>query len=539
MGEGRVEVDVSAHAAGELGRLVDAKVRLRGVVSGRFNQKRQWVGARFTVSSPDGIVVTKPAPADPFAAPVHSVQNLLQWEVNQAGQHRVKVRGVVTHFEPGAALFIREGSIGLQIRTSETQKLTPGDVVEVLGFPAHGTYSALLEDAVLRRLGHQAALLPFPAVPDQLLRGEADASLVSVQGLLLESVRQQGARVLVMQANDVIFHARLPLEGLETELPIAGSFLELSGICVVAETTVDGARLSPRTFSLLLRSPADIRILKKPTWWTAKRLWQALAAISLTALGILSWVWLLRRQVREQTSALKDQAQREAILEERTRIARELHDTLDQELTGISLQLNAVASQVKDPPVSGRLEVVNRLLKRSQSEVRRSVWDLRHPALESGSLASVLHATVAQFRNDSTATLEVVIHGTARPLLALVEHHLLRIAAEAVTNAFRHARATRIHIDLFYEPGVMRLCVTDDGRGFVPEEAPDHAAGHFGLIGMRERSRKIGATFNLETAPGKGTRIEIRRHDGSPRPAPRQTASLQEKVRLATVEESP
>jgi signal transduction histidine kinase len=200
--------------------------------------------------------------------------------------------------------------------------------------------------------------------------------------------------------------------------------------------------------------------------------------------------------------------------------------------------LNAVASQVKDPPVSGRLEVVHRLLKRSQSEVRRSVWDLRHPALEAGSLGSALDATAADLRNGSTATLEVVIHGTARPLLALVEHHLLRITAEAVTNAFKHACATRIRIDLFYEPGVMRLCVTDDGLGFVAEEAPGHAAGHFGLIGMRERSRKIGATFNLETAPGKGTRIEIRLQDGSPRAAPRQAAAIQEKVRFATAEET-
>ncbi|MES2692236.1 MAG: sensor histidine kinase [Verrucomicrobiota bacterium] len=510
IGEGRVDVGCSVYTPEELERLVDARVRLRGIVSGRFNQKRQWVAVRFTISRREDIIVDAPAPADPFAAPARSVGELLQWPLNQTGRHRVKVRGVVTHFQPGVALFVREGVTGLQIRTAQTQPLTPGDLVEVLGFPALETYSAVLEDAVFRTVGRGQPPLPSPTTPEPLLRGEGDANLVVVRGVLLESVRQQAARVLVMQAGEVIFHARLPFDSdQEPALPSAGSLLELAGICVVAETTIDGARLSPRMFSLLLRSPADITILKEPSWWTARRLWQALGITLLAALGILSWGWLLRRQVNEQTAALKDQTQREAILEERTRIAQELHDTLDQELTGISLQLNAATSQVHDDAVGQRLDVIQRLLKRSQSEVRRSVWDLRRPALESGGIAAALEQTSAQLRHDSTARLEVTTHGTVRPLPALVEHYLLRIATEATTNAFRHACATTIRVELFYEPHGVRLRVQDDGRGFVTDEAPGYAAGHFGLIGMRERSRKIGGTFVLESAPGQGTRVEI------------------------------
>jgi signal transduction histidine kinase len=251
-------------------------------------------------------------------------------------------------------------------------------------------------------------------------------------------------------------------------------------------------------------------VVRQPSWWTPRRLGQALGAISLVALGILSWVWLLRRQVRTQTGALKEQTQREAILEERTRIAQELHDTLDQELTGISLQLNAAASQLKDGPAGARLELVHRLLRRSQSEVRRSVWDLRRPALESGGLPVALEETAAQLRSDSTATFDVVVHGEARPLPALVEHHLLRIAAEAMTNAFKHAAANHFAVELFYQPDFVRLSVKDDGRGFDAGEAPGHATGHFGLIGMRERARKIGGFFRLESSAGKGTCIEIR-----------------------------
>lgn len=506
MGNGRVEVGCSTALVDDLERLVDARVQLKGVVSGRFNEKRQWIAPRFTVSSRDAITVLHPAPANPFDAPAHSVEDLLRWELNKAGRHRVKVRGVVTHYEPGVAVFIREGSTGLQIRTNETEPLALGDAVEVLGFPAPGTYSALLEDAVFRRTGKVPEPQPFRATPEQLRRGGWDGGLVMVRGLLLESVRQQRARLLVIQADDSIFHAQLSLESEEApELPAAGSLLDLTGISVVAETTTDGARLSPRTFSLLLRSAADISVIEPPAWWSARRLWQALGVISATALGILLWVWLLRRQVHAQTTALKEQAHREAILEERTRIAQELHDTLDQELTGISLQLNAAVSQIKDDPVSRRLEVVNRLLKRSQSEVRRSVWDLRRPALESGGLAAAIKQTAAQLRNDSTSLIDVQVHGVATSLPALVEHHLLRIAAEAVTNAFKHASASRIRVELFYERNGVRLCVEDDGRGFVAEQAPGHASGHFGLIGMHERSRKIGAVFLLHSEPRQGT----------------------------------
>lgn len=510
MGAGRVEVACAVYDSGELERLVDARVRLRGVVSGRFNQKRQWVDVRVTVSSPANIVVEKPAPADPYATRTHSVGELLQWELNQAGRHRVKVRGVVTHLQPGEALFIREGPMGLQVQTNETQTLAPGDGVEVLGFPALGTYSAVLEDAVYRRTGRQPLPAPSPATPDALLRGEWDASLVSVRGLLLESVRQHGARVLVMQAGDVIFHARLDLAGRESPLlPAAGSLLELTGIAVVAETFAVGAHLSPRLFSLLLRSTDDIRIVRRASWWTEERLWQALGVISFTALGILTWVWLLRRQVRAQTAALKEQTQRETVLEERTRIARELHDTLDQELTGISLQLHVAVTKLKDDPIGENLKVVHRLLQRSQSEVRRSVWDLRQPVVESGGLAATLEETAAQLGHGATAKLSVTVNGSARPLPALIEHHLMRIATETIANALRHAGASRIAVELGYEPEAVRLAVADDGCGFNAEQAAGYTVGHFGLIGIRERCRKIGGSFQIDSAPGRGTRINI------------------------------
>lgn len=510
IGEGRIEVAIADYDSGPLERLVDARVRLRGVISGRFNQKRQWVGVRFTVVDAAGIEVLRPAPTDPFAGPIRAFDSLLQWELNQAGPHRVKVRGVVTHSHPGETLFIHDGSAGLQVRTTETEPCVPGDSIEVVGFPSRGLYSAVLEDAVYRLVGRGTQPRPVRTTPAHLLEGAHDASLVEVHGTLLESVRQQGAWLLVLQDGEVIFHARLESTGVpDSALPPAGSLLALTGIGVVADVLAEGARLSPRMALLLLRSTSDLQVLRAPSWWTVGRLSQALGALAALVLGILAWVWLLRRQVRIQTEALKERTQREIVSEERTRIAQELHDNLDQELTGISLQLAAARSQAADASTGQRLAVVQRLLQRSQEEVRRSVWDLRQSAAGVESLATVLEKTTNELRAGSTADAKVTVQGNARALPARMEHHVTRIAAEALTNAFRHAAAKRITVELSYSQEDLLLVVADDGAGFDVIRAPNHASGHFGLIGMQERSRKIGGTLRVVSAPQQGTRVEL------------------------------
>ncbi|MEW6306628.1 MAG: sensor histidine kinase [Verrucomicrobiota bacterium] len=518
MGEGRVEVSIYDPEVSDSSHLVDARVRLRGVVSGRYNEKRQWMGVRFNVSSLSNLTVLRPAPPHPFEGPLRPIQTLLQWDPGQSGGHRVKVQGVVTHFRRGEALYLREHLLGLQVLTKEVLDVQPGDVVEVLGFPALGVYSSVLEDAVFRRAGRASEPTPLEATPTQLLDGALDAGLVAVRGTLLESVRRHGVRTMVVQAEDEVFTAQVDQLAANDLLDhlAPGSLLQLTGICAIREITTDGARLRPKTFALLMRSPADVTILRQPSWWTAARLMQALGIVSFAALAISGWVWLLHRRVREQTRIIEHKVQREAVNEERTRIAQEFHDTLEQELAGICLQLKVAAAQVQNPPVSHQLELVHRLLQRSQDEVRRAVWDLRRPA-EPGGLAAALTEATGQLRNGGAVSLDFNVTGLPRRLPAVNEHQLLRVAVEAVTNAFKHARARRIRVELAYEPDVVRLRVEDDGCGFIAEQVPSYDAGHFGLVGMRERAKKIGAGFELRSAPGRGTRIEISLADNATR----------------------
>jgi two-component system NarL family sensor kinase len=191
--------------------------------------------------------------------------------------------------------------------------------------------------------------------------------------------------------------------------------------------------------------------------------------------------------------------------EERNRLAREIHDTIAQDLSAIAFQLEA-AEALLDAPVDP--ERVRRavaaaldLTRKGLDETRRSVLDLRAAPLEGRTLAAAL-ADLASEKN--------VIFEASAPspkLPAAVELGLYRIAQEAVQNALRHAEASRIAIRLETSPERVRLSIEDDGKGFmIGEGAP---SSRFGLVGVRERARLLGGGFQLESSPGAGTRVTV------------------------------
>src|SRR6185436_21037015 len=170
----------------------------------------------------------------------------------------------------------------------------------------------------------------------------------------------------------------------------------------------------------------------------------------------------------------------QAVLSERSRVARELHDTVEQGLAGIALQLEAVDGSFETAPEAAResLNVARQMLRYSLEETRRSVMDLRSQALERSDLAGALETLAYQMTLNTPAQACVRVNGPVHRLDAAKEHHLLRIGLEALTNALKHGRATRIDIDLCFTPDSTSLVVTDDGQGL---ESAERATGgaHF------------------------------------------------------------
>ncbi len=494
--------------------LIDAKVRMRGSVSSRFNQNRQWIAARLNVDGIANITIEVPPPADPFAIPAHSASSLGRFEPQPSGfAHRVKVTGVVLYQEPGEALYLRDEDRALLLQTRQTLPVTPGDVVDALGFLGMGVYSPYLDDTQYRRVRSGSPAKPVLTSAKQLLLGEHNADLVSIDADLVNSVERGDEQTLVLQSEDVLFNAQYLRTATQPFLPAMrnGSRLRLTGISTVLETAEKSSAISPKSFRLKLVSPESVTVLREPSWWTpARLLWALGAMVFIVALGAC-WIWLLRRRVTEQTQIILEKVQHGAVLEERTRIARDFHDTLEQELAGLSMQLDAVGRKFDQAPPTARpsLDLARRMLMHCRLEAKRSVWDLRCMALEQGDLVDALHEVTQPILAGQNAKLTFHIEGGRRRLPGIIERDLLRIGQEAVTNAIKHARANCIDVYFSFAGAKVTLTITDDGSGFNASKLPAAASGHFGLAGIGERAAKLGGTLSVETCPGAGTRLVI------------------------------
>lgn len=204
--------------------------------------------------------------------------------------------------------------------------------------------------------------------------------------------------------------------------------------------------------------------------------------------------------------------QHEAVLRERNRIAREIHDTLAQAFVGVSVRLELVARLLETSAAAAReqLNEARAQVRNSIGEARRSIWELRSQSSEQQDFASRISNMARQISATSPARVQFEVHGTYRPLESKLEDELLRISQEAVTNAVRHATATEIDIELFFDPKKVRMVVADNGRGFDPAvEPPRDAGGHFGLKGMRERAQSIGGKLQVTSMVGKGTTVAV------------------------------
>lgn len=199
------------------------------------------------------------------------------------------------------------------------------------------------------------------------------------------------------------------------------------------------------------------------------------------------------------------------VLAERTRIAREIHDTLAQGFAGISVQLELVARLLERAPTTARthLDQARDLVRDSLAEARRSVWDLRSPSLEGGDLPAALAETAKRLVAGTPVQAHVEVHGTYRPLSRAAEAHLLRIGQEAITNALKHAGATAINLQLEFAAQRLRFSVRDNGRGFDAAQPPGSRNGHFGLVGIHERAAQLGGKVAITSRPNQGTEISL------------------------------
>lgn len=244
---------------------------------------------------------------------------------------------------------------------------------------------------------------------------------------------------------------------------------------------------------------AELAFYVRPPFY--RKPWFLLLALALVAAIV---VLLYRLRVRRLRS------QFDAVLAERNRMAREIHDTLAQSFVGVSVQLELTAqllSQSQIPAAHQQIDDTRAYVREGLAEARRSIWDLR-AITATDTLPTRLTRLVEQTHTEQIHT-DLTIGGTYRALAPAFESEVLRIAQEALTNVTRHSEATRVSVDLRYHSRRLTLTISDNGRGFQTSDDSLPAKGHFGLQGMRERATQIGAQLDIESSPGQGVRITL------------------------------
>ena len=204
------------------------------------------------------------------------------------------------------------------------------------------------------------------------------------------------------------------------------------------------------------------------------------------------------------------EARHTATVDERGRLAREIHDTLLQGFTGVALKLLAASTRVTGPPETvAALEDVLVVARKTLEDARRAVWDMRSPSLAGDDFATALRTSAEEGVRGTGLGLDYVMQGTPRPIDPQVEAVVLRVAQEAIANAVKHSGARRVRVDLGFEDRGVRLSVKDDGRGFAVDPDFRSYGGHWGVLGMRERASQVRAKLAVRSAVREGTEIVL------------------------------
>ena len=306
--------------------LVDAKVRFHGVCGAAFNSRNQLVSFHLFMPSLKDLDVLEAPPKDPFAVPVIPVADVRRYSADLSDDHRVRVVGTVTARFPGQGIYMTDGSGGLYAESQDGTPVREGDQVEVIGFPAAGSFSPVLKSASFR-LTAKHVLPTIASVSGRAaLKGTYDAQLIDITGTLRSFRQRLGRRELVVESDDhVMFEASFARLGGPELTVKEGSRITLTGICAV-KADENG---NPSEFEVVLRSPEDIRVISSPPWLDSQRAADILSGLMFATLAVIVWVFILRRRVRKQTAIITEKLKNEMALEERYR------NIFEHNLTGL------------------------------------------------------------------------------------------------------------------------------------------------------------------------------------------------------------
>jgi len=411
-------------------------------------------------------------------------------------QNRVVIRGVVTLLAP---LYVQDSTGGLAVEASNETVLNLGDEVEIAGSIKDQNDNAILVAQTVKLTGDRSLAPPSSVTSTQAAGILFDGRLAELRARLLsKSIDSTGNRVILrLEDSAQIFRAEGPLglSGEQLDKLVPGSELRIRGVCRVGPWQgKDGG-----AFTILMRSIEDVDVISGPPWWSTRLLVREIGLVAvLIGIGIYIYLKIERSKMR-------------AILDERARLAHEMHDTLAQSFAGVGFHLQGVRNSVRSgtlttPDVVDKLTFACELITRTHRDASAEIAAL-HPGLDDGSdLLTLLERCAYTMLEGKHIPIKLIREGSSRDLSLAIRDALFHIGREAITNVLRHAAAESITMRMCNEFRAVTLEIIDDGRGFNYEK---HCAD-FGLCGMRSRSAAIGAELDVISDIGYGTTIRIR-----------------------------
>ena len=503
-----------------------AEMELSGSWGEYHSDNRRYLGWIFKTEKGDAVRVLKNSVGDLFNAPeLKSVRSMTPLEIGSLGRCRTMGQ-VIAVMHGGDFLLAQED--GYLVRV-ECVELAPkvDDFIEVTGFPESNIYflslrrafwrsckpMAILRDGIFEVDAYQLTHQPSGA---KAIQSQYHGRTVRLSGSVLDMPSAaNGDGTLYLDLGGYTLPVEIGnLEKIPEKLGV-GCRIEIIGICIVESDSHRSGTAFPhlKRFLVVVTHESDIKILSTPSWWTAERLLIALFVLLPVILVSIALNFVLRKMVeRKSRQLLREQSAKLVAtlrVDERTRLAAELHDSIAQTMTGISMQMETAVeiAQSADKTLKKLLDAISRGLLNCRDELRLCLWDLRSQAMDEPDLETAIRYTLKPLMTSEKLFLRFKVK--REKLSDSTVHATLRIIRELVSNAIRHGNAKELRISGALDNGRLYFAVSDDGCGFDPQKIKSAAEGHFGLTGIRERLRKNGGTLEIEAHVGKGARMKV------------------------------
>jgi len=507
--------------------IIGAEVEIAGLYRTQGNGRRRMIGRQFSTPGWDWIKIVKPAPADPYAVPLLDDSHATATAIAD-GVERRRGMGRVVAVWHGDRFLMRTLDNASVVRVDLADRHLPkyGQCVEVTGLPETDLYRLNLSRAIWREIPATAA--PEPAAIDVTVR-DLTVSASGTRGFQTDyhgkPVRMRG---LVRSLPSPTGEGRLGLECDGQIVPVdasacpeafrgveIGCTLSASGTCLMETENWHPNAPFPHVegFAVITRTPDDVVVLKRPPWWTPARLAAVIGSLLAVLAAVLVWNRSLRALAEKRGKALaKEEVDRLASdlkAAERTRLSAELHDSIAQNLSGVSMELDTALNgdELIPPGAAQHLSRASKTLDSCRVELRNCIWDLRSRALDEPDMDRAIRVALGPTVGKKKLLVRfnvprsVFDENTARTILNIVR--------ELASNAIRHGHANEIRVAGGLDGDMLRFSVCDDGTGFNPERRPGVLEGHFGLKGIEERVSFFNGEMKIESSPGQGTRVAI------------------------------